>query len=147
MSDHAFFGTGNGSELPVSVEDILSRLPQRARLAYTNLVTSAESRYDADSGWSCAYVTQQGLADEMYVCLRTATRAIRDLRTHGLVRVLAWPGSRTETQVRIASVDISSPFGPIQAALNRAPKQQLVDTAIAQLVAQNRELEALASDM
>lgn len=136
-----------GRELPVSVEDILNRLPARARLAYTNLVTSAESRYDADSGWSCAYITQQALADEMYVCLRTATRAVKDLRTHGLVRVLAWPGSRTETQVRVASIDVSSPFGPIQAALTRASKQHLIDTAVAQLLAQNRQLEELAAGL
>ncbi|MGW1180127.1 hypothetical protein [Streptomyces drozdowiczii] len=116
-------------------------------MAYTNLVTNAESRYDADSGWSCAYITQQALADEMYVCLRTATRAVKDLRTCGLVRVLAWPGAHTETQVRIASVDISSPFGPVQAALLRTPRPQLVDKAIAQLLAQNRELEALAAGM
>ena len=133
------------SELPIAVEDILCRVPDRARLTYTFLLTNSESRYDADTGWSCAYITQQALADEMYVCLRTATRAIRDLRTHGLVRVLAWPGARTETQVRVDSVDISSPFGPVQAALTRTPKQQLIDKAIAQLVAQNRELEALAS--
>lgn len=145
MSDHTLEGSENGNELPISVEDILCRVPARARLAYTFLVTNAKSRYDADTGWSCAYITQQALADEMYVCLRTATRAIRDLRTHGLVRVLAWPGARTETQVRVDSVDISSPFGPIQAALTRAPKRQLVDKAIAQLVAQNRELEALAA--
>ncbi|UXX94022.1 hypothetical protein N7U49_21695 [Streptomyces sp. AD2-2] len=137
--------TQKGSELPIAVEDILCRVPDRARLTYTFLLTNSESRYDADTGWSCAYITQQALADEMYVCLRTATRAIRDLRTHGLVRVLAWPGARTETQVRVDSVDVSSPFGPVQAALTRTPKQQLIDKAIAQLVAQNRELEALAS--
>ncbi|MFF1693145.1 hypothetical protein ACFVXC_05885 [Streptomyces sp. NPDC058257] len=147
MSGDTFNGTEYGRELPVSVEDILSRLPIRARMAYTNLVTNAESRYDADSGWSCAYITQQALADEMFVCLRTATRAVKDLRTHGLVRVLAWPGSCTETQVRIAAIDVSSPFGPIQAALVRAPKQHLIDTAVAQLLAQNRQLEELAAGL
>ncbi|WP_411087773.1 hypothetical protein [Streptomyces sp. 061-3] len=134
-----------GGELPIAVEDILGRAPERARLAYTSLVTNTESHYDGGTGWSCAYITQQRLAEEMFVCLRTATRAIRDLRDVGLVRVLAWPGARTETQVRIDSVDISSPFGPVQAALVRSPKQQQVDKAIAQLVAQNRELEAMAS--
>ncbi|MEV8399209.1 hypothetical protein [Streptomyces niveus] len=127
------------------MEDILSRAPERARAAYTNLVTNAESHYDGQTGWSCAYITQQALAEEMFVCLRTATRAIRDLRDVGLVRVLTWPGARTETQVRIDSVDISSPFGPVQAALVRSPKQHLIDKAIAQLVATNRELEALAA--
>ncbi|WNI17605.1 hypothetical protein [Actinacidiphila sp. ITFR-21] len=140
-------GGENGPELPVSVEDILGRAPERARLAYTSLVTNADSRYDAETGWSCAYITQQALADEMYVCLRTATRAVRDLRDIGLVRVLSWPGARTETQVRIASVDISSPFGPVQAALAGSSKQQLIDKAISQLVATNRELEALASSV
>ncbi|WP_405667931.1 hypothetical protein [Streptomyces sp. NBC_00055] len=135
------------AELPIAVEDILGRAPERARLAYTSLVTNAESHYDGDTGWSCAYITQQRLSEEMFVCLRTATRAIRDLRDVGLVRVLAWPGARTETQIRIDSVDISSPFGPVQAALVRSPKQHLVDKAIAQLVAQNRELEALASSV
>lgn len=138
-------GGNIGSELPIAVEDILSRAPERARLAYTSLVTNAESRYDGQTGWSCAYITQQALADEMFVCLRTATRAIRDLRDVGLVRVLSWPGARTETQVRIDAVDISSPFGPVQAALVRSPKQHLIDKAIAQLRAQNRELEALAA--
>ncbi|MET9360365.1 hypothetical protein ABZX93_05600 [Streptomyces sp. NPDC006632] len=138
-------GGEKDSQLPIAVEDILSRAPERARDAYTSLVTNTESRYDAETGWSCAYITQQALADEMFVCLRTATRAIRDLRNVGLVRVLAWPGARTETQVRIDSVDISSPFGPVQAALMRSPKQHLIDKAIAQLVSTNRELEALAS--
>ncbi|MET8342442.1 hypothetical protein [Streptomyces microflavus] len=127
------------------MEDILSRAPERARSAYTNLVTNAESHYDGQTGWSCAYITQQALAEEMFVCLRTATRAIRDLRDVGLVRVLTWPGARTETQIRIDSVDISSPFGPVQAALVRSPKQHLIDRAIAQLVATNKELEALAA--
>lgn len=134
-----------GSELPIAVEDILSRAPERARLAYTSLVTNAESRYDGQTGWSCAYITQQALAEQMFVCLRTATRAIRDLRDVGLVRVLSWPGARTETQVRIDSVDVSSPFGPVQAALVRSPKTHLVDKAIAQLCSQNRELESLAA--
>ncbi|MGW3272800.1 hypothetical protein ACWDFH_15185 [Streptomyces kronopolitis] len=140
-------GGSYGNELPISVEDILSRAPERARLAYTSLVTNAESRYDAETGWSCAYITQQALAEEMFVCLRTATRAIRDLRNVGLVRVLTWPGAQTETQIRIDSVDISSPFGPVQASLVRSPKQHLIDKAITQLVAQNRELEELASSI
>lgn len=140
-------GGNIGSELPITVEEILSRAPERARLAYTSLVTSAESRYDGQTGWSCAYITQQALAEEMFVCLRTATRAIRDLRDVGLVRVLSWPGARTETQVRIDAVDISSPFGPVQAALSRSSKQLLIDKAIAQLLVQNRALEALAASV
>ncbi|MFF8283355.1 hypothetical protein ACF06W_11600 [Streptomyces albus] len=131
--------------LPVPVEDILQRLPERARLAYTSLLTNADSLYDGDTGWSCAYITQQALADEMYVCLRTATRAIRDLRFSGLVRVLAWPGARTETQVRVASVDVSSPFGPVQSELRHCTKHQLVDRAIQQLRAHNEALESLAA--
>ncbi|MGW3763131.1 hypothetical protein [Streptomyces sp. NPDC005131] len=147
MHDPNCDGGEFGAELPIAVEDILGRAPERARLAYTSLVTNTESQYDGDTGWSCAYITQQHLSEDMFVCLRTATRAIRDLRNVGLVRVLAWPGARTETQVRIDSVDISSPFGPVHAALLRSPKQHQVDKAIAQLVAQNRELEALASNV
>ncbi|MFD9815117.1 hypothetical protein [Streptomyces sp. NPDC059080] len=145
MTPHVPIGVKNDGELPVSVEDILSRAPERAHLAYTSLVTNSESRYDGETGWSCAYITQQALADEMFVCLRTATRAIKDLRNVGLVRVLTWPGAHTETQVRIESVDISSPFGPVQEELLRRPKQHHIDKAIAQLVAHNRELEALVS--
>ncbi|WP_167503158.1 hypothetical protein [Streptomyces malaysiensis] len=128
-------------EMQVSVEDILRRLPFRAKVAYTNLVTHAESRYDADTGWSCAYITQQDLADDMEVCLRTATRAMRDLRECGLVRVLVWPGARTETQVRIADIGVTSVFGPARIMQENLPRHQLVDLAIRLLLSRNRESE------
>jgi hypothetical protein len=104
-------------------------------------VTHSETRFDAETGWSCAYMTQQDLADEMRVCLRTATRAMKDLREFGLVRVLVWPGARTETQVRVGHVSVASPFGPMQAAQRRLPHHQLVDTAISVLLQDNRQYE------
>jgi DNA-binding transcriptional regulator LsrR (DeoR family) len=127
--------------LEIAVDEILARVPERARSAYTNLVTHAESRYDEATGWSCAYLTQQDLADEMHVCLRTATRAVSDLRRMGLVRVLAWPGAKTETQVRVGSVPVASVFGPVRLAQENMPHHQLVDCAIRILVKENRELE------
>jgi len=127
--------------LEIPVDEILARVPERARTAYTNLVTHQESRYDENTGWSCAYITQQDLADEMKVCLRTATRALSDLRAIGLVRVLAWPGAKTETQVRVGAVPIGSIFGPIRMAQEQMPHHQLVDCAIRMLVKTNRQLE------
>ena len=127
--------------LEIPVDEILARAPERARTAYTNLVTHRESRYDAHTGWSCAYITQQDLADEMDRSLRTATRALNDLRRIGLVRILAWPGARTETQVRVGPVAIASVFGPIRQAQEQMPHHQLVDCAIRLLVQSNRELE------
>lgn len=132
--------------LEIPVDEILARVPERARTAYTNLVTHKSSRYDQDTGWSCAYVTQQDLADEMKVCLRTATRALSDLRTIGLVRVLAWPGAQTETQVRVGSVCVESPFGLIRMEQERMPHHQLVDCAIRMLVKANRMLEDSTSE-
>lgn len=127
--------------LEIPVDEILARVPERARNAYTNLVTHAESRYDEATGWSCAYLTQQDLADEMKVCLRTATRAVTDLRGIGLVRVLAWPGARTETQIRVGHVPVASVFGPIRLAQEQMPHHQLVDCAIHILVSENHRLE------
>lgn len=127
--------------LEIPVEEILARVPERARSAYTNLVTHQESKYDEHTGWSCAYLTQQDLADEMRVCLRTATRAVSDLRGIGLVRVLVWPGARTETQVRVSSIPVASVFGPVRLVQEQMPHHQLVDCAIRLLVNENRELE------
>ncbi|WP_369042217.1 hypothetical protein [Streptomyces sp. Midd1] len=127
--------------LEIPVDEILARVPERARTAYTNLVTHKDSRYDQNTGWSCAYITQQDLADEMKVCLRTATRAVSDLRAYGLVRVLAWPGAQTETQVRVGSIPVDSPFGLIQMERTAMPHHQLVDCAIRMLVKANRALE------
>lgn len=127
--------------LEIPVDEILARVPERARAAYTNLVTHKDSRYDQNTGWSCAYITQQGLAEEMRVCLRTATRALSDLRTIGLVRVLAWPGAQTETQVRVGHIPIASVFGPVRLAQEQMPHHQLVDCAIRLLVKENRQLE------
>jgi hypothetical protein len=132
------------AEIPV--DEILARVPERARTAYTNLVTHKDSRFDENTGWSCAYITQQDLADEMKVCLRTATRALSDLRAIGLVRVLAWPGAQTETQVRVGNVPIASVFGPIRMAQERMPHHQLVDCAIRLLVKENRHLEEHMSE-
>lgn len=128
-------------DLEIAVDEILARVPERARTAYTNLVTHTESRYDANTGWSCAYLTQQALADEMDVCLRTATRAVSDLRRIGLVRVLVWPGAKTETQVRVGSVPVASVFGPVRMAQEQMPHHQLVDCAIRILVKENLALE------
>ena len=127
--------------LEIPVDEILARVPARARTAYTNLITHEETRYDEDTGWSCAYLTQQDLADEMRVCLRTATRAVSDLRSIGLVRVLAWPGAQTETQIRVRSIPVESPFGLIRMEQERMPHHQLVDCAIGMLVKANRALE------
>lgn len=127
--------------LEIPVDEILARVPVRARTAYTNLLTHENSRYDQTTGWSCAYLTQQDLADHMQVCLRTATRALSDLRAMGLARVLAWPGAQTETQVRVGSIAITSVFGPVQASLEKMPHHQLVDCAIRLLVKENRRLE------
>ncbi|MFE2539065.1 hypothetical protein [Actinacidiphila glaucinigra] len=128
-------------DLKIPVDEILARVPHRARIAYTHLVTHEATLFDQDTGWSCAYLTQQALADDMHVCLRTATRAVRDLRGIGLVRVLAWPGSKTETQVRVGDIHIGSPFGPIRMAQQLAPHHVLVDNAIALMVDRNRRLE------
>ncbi|MFC9505389.1 helix-turn-helix domain-containing protein [Streptomyces sp. NPDC057002] len=127
--------------LDIPVEEILARVPERARVAYTNLVTHRDSRFDEKTGWSCAYITQDALACEMGVSLRTTTRALSDLRRFGLVRVLAWPGAETETQIRVSSVSVASPFGPIRMAQEQLPHHKLVDCAIALLVKSNRELE------
>ena len=127
--------------LEIPVDEILARVPERARAAYTNLVTHKDSRYDQSTGWSCAYITQQDLADEMSVCLRTATRALSDLRAIGLVRVLAWPGALTETQIRIDPVSVASPFGLIRMEQAEMPHHQLVNCAIGMLVRANRRLE------
>ncbi|MFE4527089.1 hypothetical protein ACFRMO_07810 [Streptomyces anulatus] len=127
--------------LDIAVEEILARVPARARTAYTNLITHENTRYDADTGWSCAYVTQQGLADDMKVSLRTATRAVNDLRRIGVLRVHVWPGAVTETQVRVSDVPVASIFGPVRMAQRQMPHQQLVDWAIRLLVQQNCEFE------
>ncbi|MGW3153699.1 hypothetical protein [Streptomyces sp. NPDC001089] len=127
--------------LEIPVDEILARVPERARNAYTNLVTHENSRYDEETGWSCAYLTQQDLADEMKVCLRTATRAVTDLRNIGLVRVLVWPGARTETQIRVGHIPVASVFGPVRLAQEQMPHHQLVDVAIRILVNENHRLE------
>lgn len=127
--------------LDIAVDEILARVPERARNAYTNLLTHKDTRYDEATGWSCAYVTQQRLADEMKVSLRTATRAVNDLRRIGVLRVHVWPGAVTETQVRVSDVPVASVFGPVRMEQRLMPHQQLVDWAIRLLVQQNCELE------
>ncbi|MFH9731890.1 hypothetical protein [Streptomyces sp. NPDC017260] len=128
-------------DLQIPVDEILERAPDRARIAYTNLITHHGSRFDEHTGWSCAYLTQQELADEMKVCLRTATRAVSDLRGVGLVRVLVWPGAQTETQIRVGDIAVASPFGPVRMEQKRMPHHQLVDCAIRLLLESNRRLE------
>lgn len=127
--------------IKIPVEGILDRVPERAQSAYTNLVTHESARYDEETGWSCAYLTQQALADEMGVSLRTATRAVSDLRQCGLVRVLVWPGARTETQVRVSDICINSVFGPIHMCPDMLSHNQLVDCAIAFLLESNKAME------
>ncbi|MEV7902185.1 hypothetical protein [Streptomyces anulatus] len=127
--------------LDIAVDEILTRVPARARTAYTNLLTHKDTRYDEHTSWSCAYVTQQDLADEMKVSLRTATRAVGDLRRVGVLRVHVWPGAATETQVRVSDVPVASIFGPVRMAQRRMPHPQLVDWAIRLLVQQNCEYE------
>ncbi|MEU1816076.1 helix-turn-helix domain-containing protein [Streptomyces roseifaciens] len=133
-------------ELQIHVEEILLRVPERAHLAYTNLLTHHESRYDDLTGWTRAYLTQAELAQEMACSVRTAERALRDLREYGIARVLAWPGSRTETQVRVADVPIASPFGPERQAQQARPRHALVEEAIGRLLRHNRQLEREAGE-
>jgi hypothetical protein len=118
---------------PVTIDDILQRVPDRAQLAYTNLITHRDSVFDDATGWSYAYLTQRELACEMGVAYRTAQRALVDLREVGLVRVLAWPTAQTETHIRVADIDISSVFGPIRAMQEQLPREEQIDWAIQQL--------------
>lgn len=132
-------------ELRIPVDEILLRVPERAHRAYTNLVVHEETLFDRFTGWSRASITQQQLAEEMECSLRTAERAICDLRRYGLARVLAWPGTRTETQVRVSDVSIGSPFGPLRKIQAARPRHLLVDDAINHLVEHNRRIEADAA--
>jgi hypothetical protein len=109
---------------------LLRQVPDRARDAYTALVTDPESVYFEDAGWSSAFITQAKLAGSLSCSLRTAERAVSDLKQIGVVRVLAWPGARTETQVRVLDVELSSVFGPVRAALEKKNPHELVDVAI-----------------
>lgn len=120
----------------VAVEHILHRLPERARSAYTALVTHPQSRFDALTGCSCAYITQAQLAEEMGCSLRTAKRAVADLQDVGVVRVLAWAGATTEVIVRVTDIVFDSAFGPVQLHLASLTADELADRAIRLLINQ-----------
>lgn len=125
----------------IPVEHILHRAPERARAAYTNLVAHPQSFFDGMTGWSCTLIQQKDLADEMGCSLRTTERALADLRELGLARVLAWPHARTETQVRVTDVTLSSVFGPVREFQERMNAEQLVDEAVRMLLAEWRSFE------
>lgn len=126
---------------PVSVYDILARVPFRAQLAYTYLLTHTETNFDPVTGWSYAYIGQDDLAAEMECSASTAKRALQDLRGVGVVRVLAWPGARTETHLRVADISVDSVFGPVQASREFMPRVEQVDLAIAFLMRQWDEFQ------
>jgi hypothetical protein len=113
----------------VAVDQILNRLPERARLAYTALITHPDSRLDEMTGCSYAYITQMQLAQEMDCSLRTAARAISDLQEVGLARVLAWAGAQTEVAVRVTDIHLDSVFGPMQVLLAEMGPEEVIDHA------------------
>ncbi|MFI9271857.1 hypothetical protein ACIGXM_14220 [Kitasatospora sp. NPDC052896] len=117
----------------VPVHRILARVPERARLAYTTLITHPASKFDPLTGCSCAYITQDALAVEMGCSLRTVKRAVADLQELGVAKVLAWAGATTEVVVRVTDVRVDSVFGPMQAFLASLPPEQL-DTFAVQLL-------------
>lgn len=119
--------------LSIPVDDILARVPLRARMAYTNLLTHPDTVYDHETGWSSAYIGQHLLAQEMECSLSTVKRSLVDLRQIGIVRVLAWPGARTETHLRVGDVSIGSIFGPIVKMQAELPHEQAVDLAVLSL--------------
>jgi hypothetical protein len=114
----------------VAVDQILNRLPERARLAYTALITHPDSRLDEMTGCSYAYITQMQLADEMGCSLRTTARAVSDLQEVGLAKVMAWAGATTEVAVRVTDIQVTSAFGPIQILIAAMPPGEIVDHAI-----------------
>lgn len=126
---------------PISVYDILVRVPVRAQEAYTCLLVHTETNFDPITGWSYAYIGQDDLAAEMDCSATTAKRALSDLRNVGLARVLAWPGARTETHLRVADIRIDSVFGPMQLFHEALPRGMQVDLAIGFLLRQWGELE------
>jgi hypothetical protein len=111
----------------ISVDSILARTTDRARFFYTHMVTMPDAFMDFESGWSCSYATQSQIAEDLGCSVTTAERAIRDLRSIAVCRVLAWPGAATETQLRVADVKISSPFGPVMRWLTEDDR---IDAAI-----------------
>lgn len=111
----------------ISVERILARSTERARLFYTHMLTMPGAMMDFESGWSCSYMTQQCVADDLGYSVTTAERALRDLRELGICRILPWPGAATETQLRVADIRLSSPFGP---AMRFLAAEDLVDAAV-----------------
>jgi hypothetical protein len=127
---------------PISVDEILDRVPLRAQVAYTYLLTHTETNFDQVTGWSYALMGQDDLATEMECSPTTVKRALADLRGVGLVRVLAWPGARTETHVRVADVSVDSVFGPVQSLRDGMHRGMQVDLAIGLLIRQWNEFEA-----
>lgn len=124
----------------ISVDSILARTTERARLFYTHMLTMPGATMDFESGWSSSYATQQQIADDLGYSVTTAERAIRDLRRISVCRVLAWPGTATETQLRVSDIRLSSPFGPVMQFLTQA---DLVDAAIRFL---HREWEEILAE-
>lgn len=128
----------------ISMEEILQRVPERARTAYTAMITQETSLFDSETGWSSFYLTQAQLAEEMEVCLRTVNRAVADLKKIGVVRIFTWPGAATETQVRVADVEVRrvslSPFGPVISGKVTPARALLVEHAVLSLIKGNLQL-------
>lgn len=123
----------------ISVDSILARTTERARFFYTHMVTMPGAWMDFESGWSSHFATQSQVAESLGCSVTTAERAIRDLREVAVCRVFAWPGAVTETQLRVADVKISSPFGPVMRWLT---PDEAVDAAIRVLNQEWEEIQA-----
>jgi hypothetical protein len=124
----------------VPVSAILQRVPERARAAYSALTLHPDTQEDWVTGWAYSYLSQDALAQLLGASLRTATRAVADLRAVGLMRVLTWPGASTETSLRIGDVSVpESVFGPVRMMQAIDPAFP-VDQAIAQLCREYDEI-------
>lgn len=132
----------------VSVERIIARLPVRARICYTNLVTHPDTVYDEYTGWSQAYCRQAEVATAMGCSISTVKRAVADLQHVGIAHVIAWPHAMTETYVRVADVLVRpahSVFGPIAAGL--APQTEpSIEDAVG-ILRQHWDLRAWEDEM
>lgn len=128
----------------VPVSAILQRVPERAQGAYHVLTRHPETQVDRVTGWAYSYLPQEALAHLMDASLRTATRAVADLRAVGLVRVLTWPGATTETCLRIGDIEVpGSIFGPLRQMQNADPGS-CVELAVAKLL---REWDEILWDL
>lgn len=125
----------------VPVTAILQRVPVRARAAYAALASHTDTQHDVVTGWAYSYLSQPQLADVMQCSLRTASRAVADLRSVGVVRVLSWPGASTETSVRVADVPVPySVFGPVRMMQMTPGNPYNVDRAISRLIQEYDEI-------